>query len=385
MMMGLARSWFILVSATAVLGQANLQTVLQCANPQAGVCRLQCQPGELSVFPLNCSYYSAIFGATYRRCVTSMPCCYWGARCQTSCGANQRQVGPGATCTSAAQVCCINSSLVPTPAPPIATTATPSSVASRQGTCGRLNGRVGYSAFVPLQVQPRIIGGSVAGALDWPWMVRITYTTTNNGFCAGVLVDDDTVVTVAHCVQGVASTSIRVTLGDYNPAIADPGQETVGLASQAVIRTFRRGVRGSDFAVLKLAGKITFTNRKLPACLPDITAIPLVSPRQCYVAGWGVSETGLGGPLRAMNVQLLDRTTCQRQTTPLPQDMLCTANPAVSPSDGCLYDDGDMLVCLDVRGRWSLIGLMSEYTCGRGLPVLFTDVRAYTDLTLNLL
>ena len=57
---------------------------------------------------------------------------------------------------------------------------------------------------------PRIIGGTVAQATDWPWMVRLTFTTSI-GFCAGVLVDDDTVVTVAHCVAGyVRASSIHL-------------------------------------------------------------------------------------------------------------------------------------------------------------------------------
>lgn len=50
---------------------------------------------------------------------------------------------------------------------------------------------------------------------------------------------------------------------------------------------------GADLAVLKLAQTVTFTDRKLPACLPDPT-IPLRSPSQCYLAGWGYSEVGLG-------------------------------------------------------------------------------------------
>ncbi|KAL8589328.1 hypothetical protein ACOMHN_052331 [Nucella lapillus] len=408
-MRSVAELLVLLSVTTVVFGQLDLANVLQCANAQSGVCRQQqCQSGEFSVLPLGCALYTAIFGATYQRCVTSMPCCYWGAACQTSCGTGQRQLSSAATCSNAAQVCCIASSLVPTatPAPPITTTTTTTTtraptpvtalitVATRQGRCGRQTWSRTGSRNVDRylnQYQPRIIGGSVAGPLDWPWMVRVTFTSTTTGFCAGVLVDDDTVVTAAHCVAGVDTGTIRVVLGDYDLSAFDQEQEVVGVSRQIIPSTFRRGTRGNDFAVLKLSRRVRFTDRKLPACLYDPT-LPLLHPPQCYVAGWGVSESGLGGPLRAMNVQLLDSATCQQQMSAIqggavtmPQDIVCTANPPFSPSDGCLYDDGDMLVCRDIRGRWSLIGVMSEYSCGRALPSLFTDVRRYTDVILNLL
>ena len=47
------------------------------------------------------------------------------------------------------------------------------------------------------------------------------------------------------------------------------------------------------------------------------------------------------------------------------------------------FDDGDMLVCRDSQQRWSLVGVMSEYSCGNALPILFTDVRPYVDVILQ--
>ena len=38
-------------------------------------------------------------------------------------------------------------------------------------------------------------------------MVRLIFTTSQ-GFCAGVLVDDDTIVTAAHCVAGYVSSRV---------------------------------------------------------------------------------------------------------------------------------------------------------------------------------
>ncbi|KAK7114219.1 chymotrypsin-like elastase family member 2A [Littorina saxatilis] len=408
-----------LLTITVISGQQSFFNVLQCGNLNSGLCRLQCQSNELSVYPYTCSLYTQYFGYEYQRCVTSMPCCYYSGSCQRTCNGNQVQLSPAATCTNAGDVCCMQSSLlgatqsnIPTAA--TATTASSSSsssswssvwsspytsaptltsVSARQGVCGSAvtqgstNARR-FSQQPPFSPRPRIIGGTVTQPTDWPWMVRITYTTSI-GFCAGVLVDNDTVVTAAHCVAGIDKESMQVILGDHDVSTFDPDEEVVDVASYYIVSGFLRRRRGDDFAILKLARNVTFTDRKLPACLPD-PAIPLASPPSCYIAGWGVSEQGIGGPLRAANAQLLNRTACEDRLSlagqgpvTLPLDMVCTANPRESPTDGCLFDDGDMLVCKDVQNRWSLIGIMSEYSCGSALPILFTDVRNYTDITLN--
>ncbi|PVD20356.1 hypothetical protein C0Q70_18510 [Pomacea canaliculata] len=106
----------------------------------------------------------------------------------------QVQLSSAATCSNSGDVCCIASTAVTSDTPVLTgtsitasttastTTSTAASVASRQGVL-----------TTPLTaVLPRVLGGREAAPTDWPWMVRITYTTTattTTGFCAGVLVD----------------------------------------------------------------------------------------------------------------------------------------------------------------------------------------------------
>lgn len=384
----------VVAMATFTSGQVlpsvslNIFDNFQCNSLGSGTCKTACDPGELSVYPYTCSLYSYFGGVSYQRCVTSMPCCALpGATCQSSCGSGQAQLSNQWTCSTTGQVCCAGSSQVITSSTSkrtlTSTAVVTRTVAARQGVCGTLTKRRSLSDR-DVRLSARLLGGTVAWATDWPWMVRLTYTTSS-GFCAGVLVDADTVVTAAHCVAGVSTSAMRVILADYDTSRIDTGEESVGVASSSLIAGFIRGTRGRDFAVVKLARSVGFTDRKLPACLADPT-IPLCSPMSCYVAGWGVSEKGVGGPIRAASVQILDKGTCQsRIGSTLPSDIICINNPVSAPVDGCNFDDGDMLVCRDTRDRWSLIGVMSEYSCGKALPILFTDVRPYVEVTLGLL
>nr|KAG5713102.1 hypothetical protein BaRGS_021896 [Batillaria attramentaria] len=53
-------------------GQLSLANLFECGNPYGGTCRVQCQSGELSVFPAYCAIYSGFYGVNFQRCVTSM-------------------------------------------------------------------------------------------------------------------------------------------------------------------------------------------------------------------------------------------------------------------------------------------------------------------------
>ena len=43
----------------------------------------------------------------------------------------------------------------------------------------------------------RIVGGKEALDCEYPWMVVVK---AGNAFCAGTIIDDNTVITAAHCV-----------------------------------------------------------------------------------------------------------------------------------------------------------------------------------------
>ncbi|KAH9499092.1 hypothetical protein Btru_006662 [Bulinus truncatus] len=220
-------------------------------------------------------------------------------------------------------------------------------------------------------IAPRIVGGSVTRPTDWPWMVRLVYRSSPRSVCAGVLVEDDTVVTVAHCINGFTASQIDVLVGDHDVTRVDPGEELIPVNSTEISRDYVPGVRGFDFAIIKLARRVNFTATKLAACLPDSTIpiLPSSDPNsQCFVTGWGVDNSGqVSAQLRSAPVQLMDLNMCNRILTSLgatnvsqvPTDMICSDTSATR-SDACLFDDGGALTCRDVNSRFTLLAVRKE-------------------------
>src|SRR5258708_8016502 len=90
--------------------------------------------------------------------------------------------------------------------------------------------------------RPRVVGGSPAGATDWPWSAYLEFGGMTA--CGGTLIAPDWVLTAAHCVLlneqlGLATwppSLVQVTLGHAHlthsaadspvtasPGIVDPG------------------------------------------------------------------------------------------------------------------------------------------------------------------
>ena len=67
----------------------------------------------------------------------------------------------------------------------------------------------------------RIIGGTTADRIEWPWMAGLVYNSSNNDevFCGASLIAEHWVLTAAHCVVDGATgkkaspSSIKVLLG----------------------------------------------------------------------------------------------------------------------------------------------------------------------------
>ncbi|GFR82824.1 transmembrane protease serine 7 [Elysia marginata] len=82
--------------------------------------------------------------------------------------------------------------------------------------------------------------------------------------------------------------------------------------------------------------------------------------------------------LRATAVTVIDTNLCQAtlnsvigRNQQLPPDVVCSRGITNQETGACLFDDGGMLACADVTGRYTLTGLVSQYSCGN-LPTIYT-------------
>jgi serine protease 7 (enterokinase) len=353
---------------TTLAGRCDRRTAYFYGNCRTRACLAQ----ETTILGNSfCDVYRRFLRTPYVRCAAVLPCCVRGGLCRQTCAAGETQLAALNDCAPARRgVCCVGTNVSTT-----GTVPPQLPVAQRQGQCGTTTA-----------VHGRLASGSVAPPASWPWMVRLAYLGNDPGVCAGVLVDNDTVLTVAHCVSRTPSNQLQVRVGDFDLARVESDEELVGVRNIEVNRNFVPGRRGNDFALLKLARPIHFTQNRLPICLPDPT-MPLVQPPLCFVAGWGATESGqVNTQLRVSPVRLMDTAHCRAvmagtNSTALGDDMICTEPLGRSP-DGCLFDDGGMLTCMDTNNRYTLVGLVSEYSCA-SLPTLYTRADTYAETILS--
>ncbi|CAG5125886.1 unnamed protein product, partial [Candidula unifasciata] len=344
-----------------------------------GTCRVRtCLANETFLQGASyCDVYQAYLRTPYVRCAATLPCCAWGGQCRQDCLATEsREPAPTNCTTGQAGVCCVPNNALNVPRTNNLGQQIPA--LPRQSQCGNMT-----------SVRARIVPGSVTQPTIWPWVVRLLGTQASvPGVCTGVLVDDDTVVTVAHCVARTQPNQLQVRLGDFDSTQAEPDEGVVAVRNIQINQNFQAGRRGNDLAVLRLVRPVIFTQRVQPVCLPD-PAVPLRRPAQCFVSGWGVTATGQASTqLRSAPVRFMDWNLCNVMVTAatpnsgsLGTDMFCTQGFPRN-NDGCIFDDGGMLACLDINNRYALIGLVAEYSCG-SLPTVFTRMDNHTDAVLS--
>ncbi|ESO98451.1 hypothetical protein LOTGIDRAFT_159258 [Lottia gigantea] len=337
----------------------------ECSTQFGGRCSSFCYTGEQPAHPYFCFYGMA------QCCIpVAKSCSSVGGTCRLSCGADTPSTDTTVVCNGQQYCCMPNNNTSTTPS------TTTGSVSQRQGACG---------AATPLNnVQPRILNGYTGRQCEWPWMVSFRHPTKGL-FCSGVLVNNDTVLTSGRCVVNAPLQEIKVHAGDFITSRPDFQESVYSVNSIDIMEGYNFQVKGKNLAAVKLASPIVFDQCKRPVCLVD-KSIPLKPSTKCYIAGFGATEYGQPPALQAADVTLLDRNTCQTYIAmatgeTLPSDVVCT-NTQLDNTDACPGDDGGMLVCPDVNNRWSLVGIITYYSCSR-LPTLYTDISTYSDWILQ--
>jgi secreted trypsin-like serine protease len=139
-------------------------------------------------------------------------------------------------------------------------------------------------------VQPQVVGGNPVADGQYPFMVTVRDVTRGSSprqqhFCGGTLIDANSVLTAAHCMEAQTPANLRVTVGK---TVLSSGQGQ----SRSVTAIFRHPRYTSaavsyryDAAVLKL-DRVVRNIR--PVRIPAPRANAFENPgRNLTVAGWG--------------------------------------------------------------------------------------------------
>ncbi|KAL7024687.1 hypothetical protein ACKWTF_013168 [Chironomus riparius] len=177
----------------------------------------------------------------------------------------------------------------------------------------------------------RIVNGEDTNIDEFPWFALIQYSKPGNRIghnCGGSLINDQYVLTAAHCKILVPKTwkITKVRLGEWDMRTNPDCQEDFcndRYVEVPVVNIlvhpeyyFEGVAQYHDIAILKLGRKVEFSNWIKPICLPVDARIRSMdfTSHSLEVVGFGLTETGFTSPVKK-KVELDGRTQaeCQAQ------------------------------------------------------------------------
>ncbi|MFT7474472.1 MAG: secreted trypsin-like serine protease [Verrucomicrobiales bacterium] len=234
---------------------------------------------------------------------------------------------------------------------------------------------LGASLFIGTGSAGAIVAGDRAAPGDAPWQVSLQ---DGGHFCGGSIVDANTIVTAAHCIEGMSANEIIVRAGVLQ-ADDSSGQDR-RVASMVSHPNYVESGQG-DIAVLTLAKPLDLGGAV--QAIAAATADDIANATTATVTGWGAtsenSEADQNDLLRA-TVPIVDDDTCERSIGADGATEVCAGG---SGSDSCYGDSGGPLV-VDTSSGPRLAGVVSwGEECGGSTPGAYTELPAFAEFIGN--
>ena len=212
-----------------------------------------------------------------------------------------------------------------------------------------------------LRGDPRIVGGQDAPADLFPHQVSLQ---TRSGFhyCGGSVIDDDWILTAAHCVDGSWPGDIRVESGITE--LSDFGEKR--RVDEIVVHPdYDSWSQDNDIALLRLKRGISAP----PVALLDASAEASLASAGTLatVSGWGTLSSGGTSPdaLQYVDVPVVSEAECEAAygAGDITDGMICAGDTVNGGIDSCQGDSGGPLVVSDGT-QWVQAGVVSwGYGC----------------------
>nr|UXE46266.1 chymotrypsinogen [Branchiostoma japonicum] len=235
------------------------------------------------------------------------------------------------------------------------------------------------------QAQGRIVNGDDATPHSWPWQVSLQ-TSTDWHYCGGSLLNENWVVTAAHCDPSISGD--YVVLGEHDRGNSFEPIQRLRISRKLCHAQYNSNTIDYDICLLKLATPAVMSDAVHPVCLAADDA-PFPAGMSCYTSGWGKTSASASTTpmiLQQAMIPLVSTSQCQSawgSVNTITDRMICAgADGATS----CMGDSGGPLVC-QKDGAWNLVGVVSwgSSQCSTSTPAVYarvTNLRQWLDSTM---
>lgn len=265
--------------------------------------------------------------------------------------------------------------------------------------CGEANSNgLGEQSLLP----NRIVGGRKSRPGEFPFQVRLNIRSRRgSGICGGIVLDENHILTAAHCVTGCVSHYLTTTTIDKSEVLATVGDHAIkaqdGEQDVEIERITPHEkydacnfyANDNDIAIVKTSTKLNFrfTNDGYGSinrpCLPKNSTLSYKDGESVIVSGWGVTRENSGALsniLRFVSIPVVNNSKCQEVYGTRVTDSHVCAGFQAGGKDSCQGDSGGPLVRI-VDNKYELVGIVSfGYGCAQpGAFGVYTRVASYLD------
>ncbi|XP_003426198.1 mite allergen Der f 3-like [Nasonia vitripennis] len=233
-------------------------------------------------------------------------------------------------------------------------------------------------------LNPRIVNGIDAKQGEIPFQVSLQRYGSH--FCGGSVLNENYVVTAAHCLQGSPPDGISIVVGTLE--YKKPGQTREAVKITIHERFSPANSYSNDVALIKINTPFKFNKLVQPVPLPDLHT-KIATNSTAVVSGWGRlggANGGIPDTLKKAQIWVADPDYCRevmkKQGMIIHPTQICANDPTTRRGQ-CNGDSGGPLI---VNGK--LTGIVSwsikdPYCASTEYPGVYTRVPEFIDWILE--